>query len=222
MNLTATALSRTPLRQRLRRRRAQRGMAVFLVVLVMTMVTAIGVFSMRSASLVDRATGYHRQSVQSTAMVEFGVRGAATWLSPNRFEIENAKKDEVPLRHPNCAPALVAANANAECWVIQSERLLTQFETSAPVLPSDGLVGQLSSPFESSVLRAEVTTEVTETFKASAAARPGFTGGELKEITLTTQARIYPTDASTLTTCQAASRGAISQQRVRTHALVQF
>jgi hypothetical protein len=197
-------------------------MAVFLVVLVMTMVTAIGVFSMRSASLVDRATGYHRQSVQSTAMVELGVRGAATWLSPNRHEIPNAKKEKDPLRHPNCAASFVAVNPNAECWVILSERLFTQFETSAPVLPSDGLVGLLSSPFESSVLRAEVTTEVTESFKASAAARAGFSGDKLEEVTLTTQARIYPSDASTLTTCQAASRGAISQQRVRTHALVQF
>ena len=44
------------------------------------MVSAIGVFSMHSASLVDRATGFNRQNVQATAIVEFGMRGAATWL----------------------------------------------------------------------------------------------------------------------------------------------
>jgi hypothetical protein len=68
---------------RLERRRAEGGMAVFLVVLVLTMVSAIGVFAMRSASLVDLATGFNRQSVQSTLMAEYAARAAASYLGQN-------------------------------------------------------------------------------------------------------------------------------------------
>lgn len=195
-------------------------MAVFLVVLVMTMVTAIGVFSMHSAGLVDRATGFHRQNVQSAAMVEFGARAAATWLGPNKAEVLAAKDGPAPRQTAGCNPALVAANLSAECWVIKSAMLDTQFADSAPVAVSSGLLGQLSPTFDSTVIRAEVSTEVTESFDANGIP-PGESGSQ-KEITLTTHARVYPTDATTLTSCQAAGRGAISQQKLRAHALIQF
>ena len=94
----------TPALLRLRRHRNQRGMAVFLVVLVLTMVSAIGVFSMHSASLVDRATGFNRQNVQATAIVEFGMRGAATWLGPHKDMVQSK------VRVSGCAPRLLAAS----------------------------------------------------------------------------------------------------------------
>lgn len=197
-------------------------MAVFLVVLVMTMVTGIGVFSMHSASLVDRATGFHRQNVQSAAMVEFGARAAATWLGPNKAEVLAARDGPTPRRTAGCNEALMAANAEAECWVIKSAMLDTQLAETAPIPVDavDGLLGQLSPGLDSTVIRAEVSTEVTESFDANGVP-PGESGSQ-KEITFTTHARIYPTDASTLTSCQAASRGAVSQQKLRAHALIQF
>lgn len=197
-------------------------MAVFLVVLVMTMVTGIGMFSMHSASLVDRATGFHRQNVQSAAMVEFGARAAATWLGPNKAQVD-ANKEGVdgngPVRTPGCNEALQAASTEAECWVIHSARINTQLGTSAPVPLNDGLLGQLSPAFDSTVIRAEIGTEVTEAFAANGI-RAGHSGNNIKEITFTTHARIFPTDAITTTSCQAASRGAVSQQKLRAHALV--
>ncbi len=196
-------------------------MAVFLVVLVLTMVTAIGVFSMHSAGLVDRATGFHRQNVQSAAMVEFGARATATWLGPNKTQILAATDGPAPMQIDGCNPKLVAANARAECWVVKSASLASQLETTAPIAPSDGLLGLLSSPSDSTVIRAELGTEITETFDANAGVRPGSTG-KLKEITLTTHSRIFPTDGSTLNSCQAAGRGAISQQKLRAHAIVHF
>ena len=195
-------------------------MAVFLVVLVMTMVTGIGVFSMHSASLVDRATGFHRQNVQSAAMVEFGARAAATWLGPNKTEVLAARDGPAPRQTAGCNEALVSVNPNAECWVIKSAMLNTQFADSAPVAVANGLLGQLSPSLDSTVVNAEVSTEVTESFDANGVP-PGESGSK-KEITFTTHARIFPTDATTLTSCQAASRGAVSQQKLRAHALIQF
>src|SRR5690606_12887129 len=54
---TLTALS---VRHRLTARRRRRGNALFIVVMVITLLTAVGLFGMRSASLSNQAAGYNR------------------------------------------------------------------------------------------------------------------------------------------------------------------
>jgi hypothetical protein len=200
---------------RLRRRRNQRGMAVFLVVLVLTMVSAIGVFSMHSASLVDRATGFNRQNVQATAIVEFGIRGASNWLGLNKDVVESA------VRTPGCSPRLLAASSDAPCSVVKDTSLGAIFTETAPSPLSDGLVGLLNSPWDRAPIRAEVVTELTEPFTATAAARAG-SAGNIAEMTLTTEARVFPTDASSTSVCGTGAKGAMSQQRVRAHVIIQL
>jgi len=58
-------------------RRRERGAAVFVVVLTITLLTAIGVFALRSASLVDQAAGYERQSAQTMYLSEYAGRAVA-------------------------------------------------------------------------------------------------------------------------------------------------
>lgn len=203
----------SPALARLRQRRAQRGMAVFLVVLVLTMISAIGVFSMHSASLVDRASGFNRQNVQATAMVEFGARGAATWINSNR-DIVNTST-----RTAGCEPELQAADPNAICVPLKDAMLTNMFTDSAPAPFDDGLTGLLNSPWDQAPIRAEMVTEMTEPFNANAAALPG-SGGAIKEMTVTTQARIFPTDLGSTSVCANGAKGAMSQQRVRAHVLV--
>jgi Tfp pilus assembly protein PilX len=204
----------TPALVRLRRRRNQRGMAVFLVVLVLTMVSAIGVFSMHSASLVDRAAGFDRQNVQATAIVEFGLRGAATWLGPNKDMVESKA------RIPGCAPSLLLADNEAACSVLKDTLLAETFKDSAPT-PVNDLFGQLNSPWDGTPIQAEVVTEMTEAFDAMATARAG-SAGEIKEMTLTTQARVFPTDSTSTTVCGTGAKGAMSQQRIRAHVIIQL
>lgn len=67
------ARSRLPLRSR----RHERGAAVFVVVLVVTLLTAIGVFALRSVSLVDVAAGYDRQASQTLYLSEYAGRAVA-------------------------------------------------------------------------------------------------------------------------------------------------
>ena len=198
---------------RLRRRRAQRGMAVFLVVLVLTMISAIGVFSMHSASLVDRASGFNRQNVQATTMVEFGARGAATWLNDNR---DIAKSG---IRTLGCEPVLQALDPNAMCVPLKDALLTDMFTLSAPTPFDDGLIGLLNSPWDQAPIRAEMATEFTEPFNANAASLAG-SGGTITEMTVTTTARIFPTDAGSTSVCANGAKGAMSQQRVRAHVLV--
>jgi len=205
----------TPALVRLRRRRNQRGMAVFLVVLVLTMVSAIGVFSMHSASLVDRATGFNRQNVQATAIVEFGIRGAATWLGPNKDMVDSK------VRVAGCSPRLLAASSEAPCSVVKDTSLSDIFGDTAPSPINDGLVGLLSSPWDPTPIRAEVVTELTEAFDAPVTARAG-SAGSIKEMTLTTEARVFPTDGSSTGVCGSGAKGAVSQQRVRAHVIIQL
>lgn len=61
---------------RLRRGR-EHGAAVFVVVLAITLLTAIGVFALRSASLVDQAAGYDRQASQTLYLSEYAGRAVA-------------------------------------------------------------------------------------------------------------------------------------------------
>lgn len=54
-------------------RRAQRGMTVYVVLLVIAMLSAVGVFASRSASLATAQSGYFRQSVQTHYVTELAM-----------------------------------------------------------------------------------------------------------------------------------------------------
>jgi hypothetical protein len=58
-------------------RSSERGAAVFIVVMVITLLTAVGLFAARAASLVDLAVGYDRQAVQTQYLSEYAGRLAA-------------------------------------------------------------------------------------------------------------------------------------------------
>ena len=192
-------------------------MAVFLVVMVLTMVTAIGIFSMRSASLVDLASGFNRQNIQSTLIAEYGARSAATWLGPNKEQVLGSDLQ-------GCNPKLIAADKdNARCVPLKDTQLTLAFTQSAPLGFNDGLMGMLNLPSASGQqLRAEVVSELTEAGDAPAAARPGSPAGAIRELTVTTKARVYPTSAGSTAICSDAARGVLSQQVLRTHVIIQM
>ena len=61
-------------------RRAERGAAVFVVVLVITLVSALGLFAMRSATLATLASGYGRQMTQTHYVTELALGLTVTEL----------------------------------------------------------------------------------------------------------------------------------------------
>ena len=61
-------------------RAKERGAALFVVVMVIVLLSAIGIFSVRAASLVDVSAGHNRQAVQTAYIAEFGARAAASEL----------------------------------------------------------------------------------------------------------------------------------------------
>ena len=64
-------------------RSAERGTTVVVVVLVTTLITAIGIFAARNISQVDQAVGYSRQAGQSNALAELGTSAALTQVGSN-------------------------------------------------------------------------------------------------------------------------------------------
>jgi Tfp pilus assembly protein PilX len=191
------------------RRQQQRGAAVFLVVMVLTLVTAIGVFSMRSASLVNLATGFNRQGVQATALAEFGARAAATYLGDAAIILDETGNIA------GCAANLQAQDATAYCQVLK-----LSYTASAPQAFSDGLPGLLSLPGDPTVVRGEFVTELTEPGPASVLSTVGFDNGQFKQVTLTTKARVFPTNTATTNVCAAGARTAVSERIVRAHVSV--
>jgi hypothetical protein len=67
--------------RRLRRRSRQRGAALFLVVLVITLLMGVGMFAARSAGLAAAASGSERQMTQARYVADYGLSFAAAKLS---------------------------------------------------------------------------------------------------------------------------------------------
>ncbi len=62
-------------------RREQRGAAVFIVVMVLTLLTAVGLFAVRSASMADLAAGYDREGTQAALVAEYAITASAAYLA---------------------------------------------------------------------------------------------------------------------------------------------
>lgn len=60
---------------------AERGAAVFIVMMTILLLSGMGMWSMHSASLVDRASGYERTSLQAQYVAEMGLSAATGYLS---------------------------------------------------------------------------------------------------------------------------------------------
>jgi hypothetical protein len=62
-------------------RKGERGTTVLVVVMVTTLITAIGIFAVRNISQVDMAVGFSRQSAQTTALAELGTTTAMALIN---------------------------------------------------------------------------------------------------------------------------------------------
>jgi len=73
-----------------RHRASERGTAIFVVVLVITMLTGIGLFAARMTSSVDTATGFARQAAQAQGLTLYAGQLAADILVDQAAVIKDA------------------------------------------------------------------------------------------------------------------------------------
>ena len=63
----------TSIPNRFRKRRDQRGAAVFVVALAIVLLSGLGAWAMQTARLVDQASGYGRSALQTQYVAELGA-----------------------------------------------------------------------------------------------------------------------------------------------------
>jgi Tfp pilus assembly protein PilX len=207
----------SPRVSRLRRARARRGNALFVVVMVTTLLTGVGLFAMRAASLSNLASGYNRQGTQTLYLSEFGTRSAAAELVGKEQHYFNKIVRGTTADGDDC-------RANRELLETLQGQSLTDQPPCAKLLANDiwmrasgafsgasyvgttarSLPGELGSPD----LEGAFVVEMTDLAQVNAPlAGEDATAGRMKhmQVLLTTTAQIRPIidlEAGEENTCQ--------------------
>jgi hypothetical protein len=186
-------------------RRGQRGAAVFIVMMVLTLLTAVGLFAVRSASLADLAAGYDREGAQAALIAEYAITASAAFLANDPTTVFGgyhlSREDK---------PQPCQSNAIAEgkypgpigrpgCFMLRFDQVQSSFKMTSGesvfALPNraDGPPGSTSS------LNAQETTNATFVVEVSDAAYTGVpaagdpvSGGSPALMTLTAIAQVRP------------------------------
>ena len=225
---------------RYRTRRGERGAAVFIVVLEITLLTAVGIFAARAASLVDMASGFNRQAMQTSQLVEYAGRfgvvelGAPTKASQYIRELrrDDPNKEVCPSNQnidrnwlPTAVPCLKLDTQDID------KRIQENSSNGASVLElqsanAAGSLGPVLGDGAHSALEGSLLIELVEAYQAPRPP-PGFTQNENSELipmqlTLTAwaQVRSVAREESALTSpwcADASASTAASVQRIRAY-----
>ena len=220
-----------------RRRTSERGAAVFIVVMVITLLTAVGLFAARAASVVDLAVGYDRQAVQTQFLSEYAGRVGALEIADstkatayNRLLQEAAGGGEkcpsnadVPSTLPT-PPCLKLETSELDGFV------KANFSHDLLELQDDDVAGSLGPPLKSSTnaMEGALMVEVIDSFQ-TLESPPGMDKGNTVrapisiQLTLTSWAQVRSVPVGQLALgnpwCAAStqSAGSASVQRVRAY-----
>ena len=207
------------------RRQDERGAAVFIVVMVVTLLTAVGVFAIRSASLVDVASGYNRQSLQTEYVTDYGLLLAAHELSTqaaSAYVDVGRKGQDACLNTSNVNTSVVG---NPFCYAFKSEELAQRFDEQGRLFEeSDDLPGTIIDPVgadaeDAENLEARFAVEMTEPFQVGMV-RGANAEGDLVavQVTLTARAFVNPPRSDAEVCTDAAAAGGL--QEVRAHVVL--
>ncbi|MFW5739927.1 MAG: pilus assembly PilX N-terminal domain-containing protein [Myxococcota bacterium] len=175
----------------------QRGAAIFVVLMVLTILTAIGVFAARAAGMNQRLSGYSRQQTQTGYIAEYGTLMAVDELTSPKGQayIDQMKKGTDMCR----ANQFIDAGADpVPCYRITKAEMQNTLdnETLGAQLVEDD--GESLGDFEHRLM-ADFNVEMTDLYKGSPA--PGsdqsgiVRGFEYMQLTLTGSGQVRPTAA---------------------------
>jgi hypothetical protein len=112
--------------------RTERGNTLFIVVMVITLMTAIGMYSMRAASLAEQASGFNRMGVQTSYLSEFAARSTMTELigkEQHYFRYIAAGNDDC---RANRELATFMSPDRPPCYRLESQELWARFDAAFP------------------------------------------------------------------------------------------
>jgi hypothetical protein len=115
-----------------RRRKAARGNALFVVLLAISLLTAIGMYSMRASSLANQAIGFNRQSIQAAYIAEFGARAVAAELVGKEQHYFQYISQGVDDCRANRDLAVLTAPNRPPCYKLQSSEIWERVDANFP------------------------------------------------------------------------------------------
>jgi hypothetical protein len=209
-----------------RGRQDERGAAVFIVVMVVTLLTAVGIFAAHSASLVDMASGYSRQNLQTEYVTDFGVMLTSHELSTQAVSAYT----QVAVSGTDTCLATNDVDTTTVgkpfCYAFQSEELAQRFDQSGGLFDdSPELPGSLVDPLGADAddvddLEARFIVEMTEAFQTGSIEGADLSSNNLVplQVTLTARGFVNPPRADAAVCTDAAASGGI--QEVRSHVVL--
>jgi hypothetical protein len=186
--------------------REQRGAAVFIVVMVLSLLTAVGLFAVRSASLADLAAGYDREGAQASLVAEYAITASAAYLANDPSTVilgytastdlkpQPCQSNALPGSYPQPAP-------RPGCYRLELAEVQSSFVRSsgATVFAPPNLPGSVTD--STSSLNANETTnatfvvEVTDVAKIGVPAQGDSAAVSLVTMTLTAISQVRPAAA---------------------------
>jgi len=207
-------------RRALAGRRSERGAAVFVVVLAITMLTAVGLFAAHSATLVDQASGYARLARQTQYIAEYGTLAGAAELGSG--SAEPYLKAMLTGANACRANAVDPATARPPCYKMFYANL--DARTSNPLTVDESgehpqFVGVTSDGTDGSF--ADFVVELTDPGPTGAPVAGTDLGGaglsfRYVKVTATTTAQLRPPG----NTCDNAITTVTGQQSLRAHLVI--
>jgi hypothetical protein len=209
-------------------RASERGAAVFVVVLVITLLSALGLFAMRSATLTNLSAGYSRQMTQTHYMSEYAMSlitaelgGSARQNYADEMWSGNHSAKCVggtTLKNPTCFPVFYTDIESRVQGYNSANDLLEAAGGGSPTSITPGSLGP--APLEGD-FRAELA-DIHEAVPPIAGM--DLTGSSASpryySITMTVTSQVRPQTAATRQECNAAARAAAGVEAARAHVVV--
>jgi hypothetical protein len=215
------------------RRSGERGVALFIVVMVVTLLGAVGVFAARTASMVDVASGYSRQASQTLYLAGYAGRFAASELGQGRAGWYIDRMREGTEQCPSNQNATAPQGFTLPCYKLDNTDVTARVneQLAQPALvPQDvdvpGSLGPPLTPQEgsNSGMQAAFMVELLDAFQTQGMPGMDRGGGPTPfinvQLTVTGWAQVRPFGATDNPWCDAAAGsdapwGAASVQAVR-------
>jgi hypothetical protein len=172
-------------------RKGERGTTVVVVVLVTTLITAIGVFAVRNVNQIDRAVGYSRQAAQSNALAELGTTAAMAEIGAKGGSYTNNMSSGLWC----LSNGVYAKDTSSSCYKLDRGALETiTAANNGETLLEPAIAGNETGSFgplanTTGVIQVELTDKHSTNTPI-----PG--GGDAFDVTLTTMATVTPITGS--------------------------
>ena len=198
-------------------RRGERGATVFVVVLAVTLLTAVGLFAAHSATMVDQAAGYARMARQTQQLAEYGTLAATAELGSGTAESHVAQ-----LYQPGNFCVANADRADASCY----KRSYADLNARTKELSEDSLTkdptGNIEDVVGNGEIQGDFMVELTDPSDNVRVAGSDYGSSSTVKyryvkVTATTIAQLRPAGAAACTNDVATLSG---QQMMRAHLVV--